>query len=344
LGILLGLVVCPDMQASLSSEVSALRAAVWRQAGAGPLLPSPTLNNWRRWAGTSWLVKDQSSYFAVRCLLATIMVSVLLGYWISFGVHHPLHFWFIYLTNWTLSVQVSYLCLACWTSWAARPSGEEAAPSGKLRALIALQAVATPGAVLVTLLFWTLVFPTWRESAHYLVNYLVHGVNCAVALTDLLLTRQPFPLAHSAVLLPMYCTTYIAFSIIHYLSGSTNEWGQPWIYRPIYWGAPDAWKGAFLCICLLAFFLPALVLAVWACAWRRDAWDSARGGDTEDIETLLYRLQRVQTAADEGTAPLLASESEAAPAEEEELPLSSSDGAEMHLTPRLSTRMSNVAL
>jgi hypothetical protein len=247
----------------------------------------------------------------VRVMFATVMVSTLVGYWVSFGVHHPLRYWFLYLTNWTLSVQVSYLCLAAWVTWHARPCGgpdDAAAPQAHLHLLLLLQSVAVPGAVLVTLLFWTLVFPTWRESAHYLVNYLVHGVNCIVALADLAMTRQPFPLAHSAVLLPAYCTLYIAFTIAHYVSGGTNEWGQPWIYLPIYWGSPKAWQGALLCIALLLLFLPVLILSIWALAWRRDAWDAARGD--ADVEDLLRRL----TQERQGTAPLLR---EAAPAEED---------------------------
>ena len=103
-------------------------------------------------------------------------------------------------------------------------------------------------------------YPTWPEAATYTVNYLVHGANFCVMAADCVLTSQPYPLAYGAALLP-YGTVYVLFTVVYYFVGGVNEWGQPWIYIPIYWGSDKAWQGALLCVGLLTTLVPALVFA-----------------------------------------------------------------------------------
>ena len=203
------------------------------------------------------------------------MNTVLLGYWLQTWLIHPLRFWFIYLTNWTLSVQCAYLTLAVYATWHA---GQAAAPTAAPRylpALLYLQGIALPGSALVTLLFWTLVLPTWPEAATYTVNYLVHGANLAVMIADCALCSQPFPLRYSFGLFP-YGVVYVLFTAVYWAAGGTNEWGQPWIYIPIYWGGSGAKAGAALCVALVLLFVPGLILLCWACVRLRNAW--AAGG------------------------------------------------------------------
>ncbi len=224
-------------------------------------------------------------------VFATLMLTVLLGYWLQFSLYHPFRLWFIYLTNWTLLVQCAYLSLAVYATWRAtspshRAQDSAAPPARLLRALLALQAVAAPGAALVTILFWCLVYPTWPESAQYAVNYLVHGANLVIALADVAASSQPFLLCYGALLMP-YGVLYLTFTLIYYAAGGMNEWGQPWVYRPIYWGAGDAWKGALLSLGLLTLFIPALTLTFWAGVHVRDgaaAARAARGGVLGDEE------------------------------------------------------------
>jgi hypothetical protein len=120
-----------------------------------------------------------------------------------------------------------------------------------------------------------LVYPSWPESATYTVNYLVHGANLVVMIADCSLCAQPFPLRYSSALLP-YGAVYITFTVLYYAAGGCNEWGQEWIYLPIWWGGPAAGAGAALCLVLLVFFVPGLILAAWAAVRWREAW--AAGG------------------------------------------------------------------
>ena len=117
--------------------------------------------------------------------------------------------------------------------------------------------------------------PTWPEAATYTVNYLVHGANLAVMIADCALCSQPFPLRYSFGLFP-YGIVYVLFTAVYWAAGGTNEWGQPWIYIPIYWGGSGAKAGAALCVCLVLFFVPGLILLSWACVRLRSAW--AAGG------------------------------------------------------------------
>lgn len=81
-----------------------------------------------------------------------------------------------------------------------------------------------PGSLLVTLLFWCLVFPYWPDAAKIPVVYLIHGVNFAVMVGDAVVAPMPFRLRH-AVLIVAYGITYVSFSFFWWLGGGTNEWG-----------------------------------------------------------------------------------------------------------------------
>lgn len=94
---------------------------------------------------------------------------------------------------------------------------------------------------------------------------------------DCALGAQPFPLRYSFGLLP-YGVVYISFSVIYYWCGGVNEWGQPWIYAPIYWGGDGAKVGAALCVVVVLFLVPALILAAWGCVRLRDAWAAGGAG------------------------------------------------------------------
>jgi len=228
-------------------------------------------------------------------LRCCVLTSRLPSHW------HPFRYWFLYLTNLTLCIQCASLSLGLYACWqqAASASPTDAPPPAFLRPLLALQAVTLPAAALVTALFWLLVYPSWPVSATFVVNYFVHGVNLAVALADTWLSCAPLPLAYAALVWPYGCA-YLAFTVLYFWAGGLNEWGQPWIYIPIYWGAPDAWKGALLSVAVLTFAVPALIVATWAFGRLRDeraAAAAARGSGEEGVE--LLAVEAVEAPAEE---------------------------------------------
>ena len=131
-------------RAALAAELRDLLA--W-----SPALPA---GDWRCWVADSHAVRDRAAFLVVRTLFCTFMNTVLLGYLLQTYLAHPLGYWFIYLTNWTLSVQCAYLTLAVYAAWHAGHANAPAAPPRYLPALLYLQGVALPGSALVTLLFW----------------------------------------------------------------------------------------------------------------------------------------------------------------------------------------------
>ena len=215
---------------------------------------------------------------------------------------------------------------ATWRAGQAAPPGLPPAAAQPLprfvRALLALQGVALPGSFLVTLLFWTLVLPTIPEAAQYTVNYLVHGANAAVMAADVALSAQPFPLYLCGGLLS-YGALYIAWTVLYYAAGGLNEWGQPWIYVPIYWGSrASARAGAALCAALLALGAPALILACWAAVRARDAWAAASGNSSGGASNASHAAASAGTPRREalrmGLLPLLDARGGAGEEEEEE--------------------------
>jgi hypothetical protein len=61
-----GAAAMPGIRDALREEAAALQAALRRHNGAPPpLFPAPDMQAWRRWAGTSGVVRDPGTYFGV---------------------------------------------------------------------------------------------------------------------------------------------------------------------------------------------------------------------------------------------------------------------------------------
>lgn len=73
----------------------------------------------------------------------------------------------VYLTNVSLLFQCSFLVLSTRaTHLASLPGASSNAPTW-LRHLLSLHALTLPASILVTALFWLLVYPSWHASANY---------------------------------------------------------------------------------------------------------------------------------------------------------------------------------
>ena len=262
---------------SLSAELATECSLLWRRllgsdAGVSPLvLPA---GDWHRWLAVSPALGEDArrTYLHCKAFLAAVMLTTLLGFCVQYSIFHPFRYWFLYLTNVTLCIQCTSLSLGTYACWRHRNADGALVlppPPAYLKHLIALQSVTLPAAALVTALFWLLVYPSWPVSATFVVNYFVHGVNLVVALLDTWLSCAPAPLAYAALLWPYGCA-YLIFTLVYFVAGGLNEWGQPWIYIPIYWGAPDAWKGGLLAAAVLLFVVPLLSCAAWAFSRVRD--------------------------------------------------------------------------
>lgn len=103
------------------------------------------------------------------------------------------------------------------------------------------------------------------NALHRAVSYVLHGGNLLVNGCDFFFGRVPMPpLAHGALFVP-FGMAYVGFTIVYWAFGGLNEYGQPWVYKPIYWGdAKTALSGGIICALVLFVVAPLLVLACWA--------------------------------------------------------------------------------
>ena len=128
-------------------------------------------------------------------------------------------------------------------------------------------------------------------------------VNLLVALADTWLSCVPAPLAYCALLWP-YGLSYLLFTLIYWVAGGLNEWGQPWVYIPIYWGAPDAWKGGVLSAAVLLIVVPLLCCGSWAFSRHRDRRRERLAAQEVELAES-KRSEGVEEAAETDAAPLL---------------------------------------
>ena len=257
---------------TLREDALSLLRSLRGEPGSSPLLELPSGADWRVWASHSPVIVEARLFFALRLGAALFLDSVLLGYLVQYSSVHPLPYWFLYLTNWTLCVQCGYLSLVCYASWLAQSGASLTALSPRSQQLLlSLQCVSLPGAALVTALFWLLVYPSWPESATYAINYFVHGANLAVALADALFNCAPYPFRYLALLAP-YGGAYLSFTFLFLACGYMNEWKQPWIYRGTIGWETGCWKGWTLSLAIAIVCVPALIAASWKGAMRRDNW------------------------------------------------------------------------
>ena len=249
--------------------------------------------NWQAVFGRSpWAaLADDRVFLAVRVVLAVLMTGILFWDVTVEARAGALGYFFVYLTNWTLLAVTGYTVLAALAAGAALSSrgtypsatatGEEdavaaaraeAARAGAggvpryVRAAWLLHSVAFPAALLVVVLFWTLVYVPGSTPVKPL-TVSVHGVNLLVMLVDCAVAQQPYFLAHGLYMW-LYGAAYTLFSALYYLAGGTDAKGNPYIYAALDWRNPQ--KTGLLAAGTLLVAIPAAVLLCWPLVVARD--------------------------------------------------------------------------
>jgi len=149
-----------------------------------------------------------------------------------------IEYWPIYLTHWTLLVQVTYVVLAALATYQLRPERPDAAlPINILKAVWVLQGICVPATLLVFIMYWCLVFPF--STKVYAISFLTHGVNFAIQLLDLVMNQQPYLLMHG-LYFALYAALFLLWSVIHYATSIGNGDAEKYIYKALDWGSPGA--------------------------------------------------------------------------------------------------------
>lgn len=199
-------------------------------------------------------------FFAIRVMLMLIWLGVFV--W-SLAVSDSLPHYTIYLTNWTLMLELFYfMCAAFATGMAifsSRPDGTGKDTPWFVRLPYALQPVVVLASMLVFLLYWLLVY----DGTSYPISPVTHGVNFLLALIDLLICRNPLYCSH--ILMPMlYSLIFIVFSLVYWSTGGLNNKGEPYIYAALDWSNFEGTARLTMLILLLGVpFLWAIVYCIY---------------------------------------------------------------------------------
>jgi len=174
--------------------------------------------------------------------------------------------WLIYATSWTAILLWIYLLLACLalilssrstiSDYGIEQQSKTTSCVGVLT-WIARDAVA-PAAVMVTILYWSLLFPLFGYTTF--VDVHLHLINAVIILADLWLSRLPYWLLHFPAPLTFLCA-YVFFAAIYYVTGGYAPGHKDYIYPWLDFGRLDV----TIPIILLVVFV--IFPAVHACLW-----------------------------------------------------------------------------
>jgi len=146
--------------------------------------------------------------------------------------------YFIFLTHWSLMLQVVYAWLSWYTTRQANAMREERIKKRDRMPWYAvltwvLQDILLPLTFFVFMLYFVVVLPT-EERTPMLVSYFTHGANFATMVLDVFLSRQPYYILHGFYF-AFFAAIYAAFSYFYFRQGGTDCRGNPYIYAALDW-------------------------------------------------------------------------------------------------------------
>lgn len=145
-------------------------------------------------------------------------------------------------------------------------------PPWWLVAIHSAHAIATPGSLLVFVLFWALVYPGYPEASSQPINYFVHGANfLAMFLEVAFLSSLPYFFFYIWSSWLAYAIIYVLFTITYFRAGGRNESHNAYIYAALDWSTRGgAASGGVLAGIIVFVIVPLLGWAAWALVPCRD--------------------------------------------------------------------------
>jgi hypothetical protein len=215
------------------------------------------------------------SIYVVGCKFVTLGVAI---YTIYLGyVLDPRPFYFAYLTHWGLVFSLAYSVMSVYNSFfpVAQPPPGTTTVSGRTIVTWVLFTIAVHTEVIITLLYWTMLF----SGELFIVSVLSHGVVAVLVLVDgLFVNAIPIRLRHWFEFILPVDLIYIIWSVLHSslvfgLGNPDNQDEDPetnddLIYTVLDWGQETA-QAAVLAV-LIGFVLsPVIYLLLWGISSRR---------------------------------------------------------------------------
>ena len=201
--------------------------------------------SWVNQFGDSAWMGSRLIYVLWRLFLAAIMMA---GFALNLSddVIGDVAAWYpIYLTNWALFFENLYLNLSFTIAlWIYRtlPDPDSNQPSVTKMAWV-LRSIGQPGALVVTVAFWALVY----NGRLTLTTFWVHGINSIVVWVDILTSCYEVRLLHYVYVLA-FGISYVVWSVIHY-HANIQDGRTPshrFIYSAVDWSPSGQGKVRYL--------------------------------------------------------------------------------------------------
>ncbi|XP_049877612.1 protein rolling stone-like isoform X1 [Pectinophora gossypiella] len=200
------------------------------------------------------------------CVLITSIV------WMPLTLDINCGYWFIYVTHW------GYILVALSTGFGAavsacvyfnRPIDATFGLPWYVKTYWVLYNITIPVAFLVTIFYWGVLRSSVKKlnyAPNPVLDIMLHGVNSAVMLVELLCSAHPSRLLH--IMQPLYFAgVYVLFTIIYFFAGGLDPWGNPFVYPVMDWSKPEQ---TLIVVTLTALFLGLIHLIVVGIASLRD--------------------------------------------------------------------------
>lgn len=255
----------------------------WKQLGYNDVLV------WNEGFTRSWAL-TRSAFLKVRVLFTVLIFALFVWSSINMGVEHEYKYWWIYITHWSLLVVLVYFVSAVYTHWQAVVNEDAKSPSEAAWWMYlswVLHDIAYPASFFVTVMFWLLVF----DPPLHALSVFTHGVNYLIMLADVILSSQPYRLAHGLYFI-LYAIVYIFWSLIYHWAKGRNHDGERYIYSSLDYGE-DA--GGAVVTVAMAFvgFIVVLLPILWVTVHVR-----TRSANVEDPQSPHARLEETTTTVD----------------------------------------------
>lgn len=204
--------------------------------------------------------------FIMAWIIATLVSSIA-------NNDHP-DFWLAYLTHWGFLFTVAYSVMSVISAvvFAVRAPDKSGVLEGGVGFLVkttwALFAIALPVEIVITILYWVLVF----DGEVKYVSVMVHGGGMVLIIIDgFLLSRIPLRMKQF-ILFEIFTILYLIWNVVHAYSGIGNPYNDgesqddDAIYASLAW-QNNTMGAAILSAAIVFVANPVLFLLCWSFAW-----------------------------------------------------------------------------
>ncbi len=246
--IILSIVSKPNISFACATCIQAMRQSIQNEQWTG-------VANWQSHIGQpnprlGFLKAYEHAPFMV---ILAINTGLTMAFWswstADSAANDDYDYWWIKLTHWTLALQTFYqgavfysvfISLKQVTTPLLITHQDQHQGHTPIYGCVAqvLQSIALPSSLLVSMLYWVLVYNPANGPAVAL-SYMTHGVGFVLNALTHAVSNHPYTMRQGVFFLS-YGVGYLAWTGISYAAGLTDEDGNHYIYKAIDWSKPKS--------------------------------------------------------------------------------------------------------